>query len=165
MRNGSGRGRGGTPGRAGPDAPLGAALCPAVAGLPPASRVAPGVAVEPPPSGAAHGFEGAVGVGFWLGPSCAAFWLAHQSRSGVVAPGVAGGCVGTPDGGIVGAADDGIGGAIDGGAAGALGATGLGGCAGIGCALAIPVADCSRCCSTPTCSAIDRTSDNRTFTC
>ena len=82
----------------------------------------------------------------------------------MVAPGVAGGCVGTPDGGIIGAADDGIAGAI-GGAAGALGATGLGGCAGIACALAIPAADSSRCCSTPTCSAIDRTSDNRTLTC
>ena len=161
MRNGSGRGRGGTPDRAGPDTPLGAALCPAVGGLPPASRAAPGVAAEPPPSGAAHGFDG--GVGFWLGPSCAAFCLAHQSRSGVVAPGAAGGCVGTVEGGTAGAADDGIAGAI-GGAVGTLGVT-FGGCAGIACTLAIAVADCSRCCSTPTCSAIDRTSDNRTFTC
>ena len=104
----------------------------------------------PPPSGAAHGFEGAVGVGFSLAACCAALWLAHHSRSGVVASGVAGVCVGAPDGGSVGAADDGIAGAIDGGAGGVIGATGLGGCTGVAGELAIPAADCSRCCSTPT---------------
>jgi hypothetical protein len=86
--------------------------------------------------------------------------------------GVADGCTGAPaaaDGwpaapycGIAGGADGGVAVMITGGADGALG---LGGIAGIAGAPANSAADCSRCCSTPTCSAIDRTSDNRTFTC
>jgi len=86
--------------------------------------------------------------------------------------GVADGCTGSPAAaddspdapysGIAGGAVGGIAGMITGGADGALG---LGVNAGIAGALANPASDCSRCCSTPTCSAIDRTSDNRMFTC
>jgi hypothetical protein len=86
--------------------------------------------------------------------------------------GVADGCTGAsaaadgwpvaPYCGITGGADGAVAGMANGGADGALG---LGGIAGIAGALANPAADCSCCCSTPTCSAIDRTSDNRTFTC